>query len=172
MSNSALWIGTFIKTGAIILYDPKLQIAGHEWVNLYSINKDGVRPFERSVVREKIRHASPAEKEQALRAYAEWEQKDNGVFVAGELLEKEKKEKERTSDLTNKEHQTRVERHKKFLDKIGKTGEARFVEPCNNRATHCYSCKCNLSSNLNLECTTCHWLICECGACGCGYSKY
>lgn len=171
-SNSDLWVGAFIKTGALILYDPKLQMAGHEWVNLYSKNKDGVRPFERSVVREKIRRASPAEQEQALRAYAEWEQKDNGAFVASELLEKEKKERKRTSDLLFNENQIRIERHKEFLGKSGKTGEAIVVESRNNRTTHCYSCKCNLSSNSNLECTTCHWLICECGACGCGYSKY
>lgn len=169
---SDLWVGAYIKTGALILYDPKLQIAGHEWVNLYSVNKDGIRPFERTVVRNKIRCASHTEHEYALRAYEAWAQKDDGSFVAAELLDKEQEEKRRSSDLLLNDQQNQINQHREFLSKIGKSGEAKIVESRRNRATNCYSCKCDLSSTANLECTSCNWLICKCGACGCGYSKY
>lgn len=36
------------------------------------------------------------------------------------------------------------------------------------RLTHCWSCKQPLSSFINLECEGCKWIICSCGACGCG----
>ena len=169
---SDLWAGAFIKTGALIVFDPKLQVAEHEWVNLYSLSVNGIRPFERSIVREKIRRASPSEHELALRAYAEWSLNDNGAFIAGELLTKAQEEKNSASDPLLSEQQSRIERHKEFLEKLGKTGHAKLIEPRSNRATHCYVCKSNLSSKSNLECTNCSWLICKCGACGCGYSKY
>jgi hypothetical protein len=38
-----------------------------------------------------------------------------------------------------------------------------------HRTTHCYACKEHLDSSLHLECNSCAWLVCYCGACGCGY---
>lgn len=38
-----------------------------------------------------------------------------------------------------------------------------------HRAAHCYECKKDLSSSADLSCGACGWLICECGACKCGY---
>ena len=169
---SDIWVGAFIKTGALILYDPKLQVAGHEWVNLYSVNQDAIRPFERSVVREKIRRASHTEHDEALRAYQAWALTDNGSFIAAELLTKEKEEQQRLSNSPTNDQQKQITKHREFLSELGKTGDARVVESRRHRATHCYSCKCGLSSTSNLECTSCNWLICKCGACGCGYSKY
>lgn len=39
-----------------------------------------------------------------------------------------------------------------------------------NRLTHCYSCKVPLDSSVDIECTACNWIICSCGACGCGWA--
>lgn len=40
------------------------------------------------------------------------------------------------------------------------------------RVTHCYSCKSALDNSINLECRACGWILCSCGACGCGYSGW
>ena len=40
-----------------------------------------------------------------------------------------------------------------------------------HRMTHCYSCKDSLDNEMDSECTACRWIICGCGACGCGYSR-
>jgi hypothetical protein len=37
---------------------------------------------------------------------------------------------------------------------------------------HCYSCKRPLSSLTETECGDCRWLVCSCGACGCGYAGH
>ncbi len=37
------------------------------------------------------------------------------------------------------------------------------------RETHCWRCKSHLDSNDDLACVVCGWLLCECGACGCGW---
>jgi hypothetical protein len=38
-----------------------------------------------------------------------------------------------------------------------------------HRQTHCFDCKKNLDSDMDIKCTNCGWLLCRCGACGCTY---
>ena len=38
-----------------------------------------------------------------------------------------------------------------------------------HRKTHCYNCKTSLDNYIDYECTSCGWIICSCGACGCGF---
>lgn len=40
-----------------------------------------------------------------------------------------------------------------------------------HRVTHCYNCKKDLDNSIQVECGNCGWIVCSCGACGCGYSK-
>lgn len=37
-----------------------------------------------------------------------------------------------------------------------------------HRVTKCWNCKEELDNNVDIECTNCNWIICKCGACGCG----
>jgi|AntRauTorckE6833_2_1112554.scaffolds.fasta_scaffold08352_4 hypothetical protein len=39
------------------------------------------------------------------------------------------------------------------------------------RVTHCYSCKHGLDSRKAEKCSKCGWIMCNCGACGCGYEN-
>ena len=38
-----------------------------------------------------------------------------------------------------------------------------------NRVARCYACKSTLDNSINMECSSCGWILCSCGACGCGY---
>lgn len=38
-----------------------------------------------------------------------------------------------------------------------------------HRITHCFRCKNDLETDIDMECIACGWLICVCGACGCTY---
>lgn len=40
-----------------------------------------------------------------------------------------------------------------------------------SRVTNCYSCKASLDNSINFECSACNWIICSCGACGCGWTE-
>ena len=40
------------------------------------------------------------------------------------------------------------------------------------RTTHCYDCKDPLNSFDDLSCKACKWILCSCGACGCGFERY
>jgi len=41
-----------------------------------------------------------------------------------------------------------------------------------NRKTHCYECHSSLNNEIDMECSRCNWIVCTCGACGCGHPKF
>ncbi|MFH1870998.1 MAG: hypothetical protein ABIG36_10300 [Pseudomonadota bacterium] len=61
--------------------------------------------------------------------------------------------------------------HKYFLLTRGipYQGTAAAREEKLPRVTHCYKCQQPLDNMIDLECMACKWIICSCGACGCGY---
>lgn len=70
------------------------------------------------------------------------------------------------------EYQLFVEaKHREFLAKNGMPYLGTQPTTEGARATHCYACKVELYSVLYKECRACGWLICSCGACGCGYAR-
>jgi len=63
--------------------------------------------------------------------------------------------------------------HRNFLRKRGLPEQplrARRLEN-RSRATHCYSCRTGLDNSIDVECSKCGWILCACGACGCGWSR-
>ena len=86
-----------------------------------------------------------------------------------ELKAKRAEEKNRLQELENKV----AKRHKQFLAdlKLPNYGSYKNVK-AKSRETHCYKCKRHLISKIMLQCKKCRWMICNCGACGCGYRKY
>ena len=64
--------------------------------------------------------------------------------------------------------------HQNYLRKVGKpSASLRPAERSSGRNTHCFRCKTHLESGSHFECSACGWLVCTCGACGCGstYNK-
>lgn len=41
-----------------------------------------------------------------------------------------------------------------------------------HRTANCYSCNAYLENSIQLECNICYWMLCACGACGCGYTHH
>lgn len=64
------------------------------------------------------------------------------------------------------------QRHQAFISSLGARYDGVSSVPSTNkkhRVTHCYNCKANLNNDVDIECNVCRWIICACGACGCGY---
>lgn len=82
----------------------------------------------------------------------------------------EKKQVKAKADLKKKQLQA-IKNHQVFLKNKGlpNKGVARSEPNKRHRITHCYSCKNSLDNEINSQCAACQWIICECGACGCGY---
>jgi hypothetical protein len=177
--SESLWVGVFVKTGALVVYDSALQIAGQPEVNLYSVNKGGVRSFEPDFARSKVSSAKGAERASALKSYASWKDADNGQFVKDELA---RIEAERLDELARIEaerlkileqeftrRQETIERHRTRVESSGRTylGTVARTTPT-LRVAHCWSCHAHLDNSVDVECAACHWILCRCGACGCG----
>ena len=61
--------------------------------------------------------------------------------------------------------------HRAHLEEMGifPTTTVTIDDSGPRRTTGCWRCKSILDSNDDLACAICKWLLCECGACGCGY---
>ena len=64
--------------------------------------------------------------------------------------------------------------HANFLHARGLPAQElrRVTHRRSHRVTHCYACKELLDNSIDLECTACNWIICSCGACGCGWKGW
>ena len=81
--------------------------------------------------------------------------------------------------LKNSENIRKIieENHKRFLKEKGISNPERAStfypnDKRKKRTTHCYDCKDPLNSFDDLSCKACKWILCSCGACGCGYMRY
>jgi hypothetical protein len=63
-----------------------------------------------------------------------------------------------------------TERHKQRLQELGLPYRGVRSATTFPRIAHCYNCKKKLDNKVDVECVVCSWILCTCGACGCGYS--
>lgn len=114
-----------------------------------------------------------AEKEQAALAVA---QREAERLAAAQ--EAARIESERWNSLTPEEqHREFMEviamRHRQRLERLGFVFKG--IRPADHsmfhRVSHCYECGEELDNAVDVECRACNWILCGCGACGCGYSK-
>jgi hypothetical protein len=62
------------------------------------------------------------------------------------------------------------ERHRAILRACGKCSMGiRNNATHRPRVAHCWFCKAYLNNAVNYECVACNWILCACGACGCGF---
>jgi hypothetical protein len=82
-------------------------------------------------------------------------------IIARADLDQEAVERERRSIVTA---------HEAFLRGRGLPNQGTRLGLGHRRVTHCYSCERRLDNAVDVECSACGWIVCHCGACGCGYS--
>ena len=74
-------------------------------------------------------------------------------------------------------HEEFLQRHRNYLsskgvETIGKTAKEHNKTVKRRRTSHCWACYHPVDNQVQHECTTCGWIICTCGTCGCGYRGY
>jgi len=164
-----LWAGKIKTTGKIVVYDPELQLQENSNIYVYSLSRNVVRQFDKTELRSMVSTIYGKAQEEAFNSYLKWKNKNFTKFIATEpsrLLEE---------DARIKIAEDRIkENYKRKLIEHGinpETHQIQKVSPRAHRTTHCYDCKKPLDNKLFYECISCKWIICACGACGCGYSK-
>jgi hypothetical protein len=85
----------------------------------------------------------------------------------GLLTEADRKREE--GEARRQERERRIAAHRGYMAWLGVEykGVREPTQP--RRITHCYQCRRPLDSEVDLECAACAWILCSCGACGCGY---
>jgi len=106
-------------------------------------------------------------------------------FTSGEIVEeleslkarwpeiKEKATREAKESLLALELKHSIANRRRFLEGIGKAYDSDSAPTKNkpHRTANCYSCKNKLDNFKTPECTTCGWIVCNCGACGCDFQN-
>jgi len=83
-----------------------------------------------------------------------------------------------SGETQEKIKQLMLERHSEFLKRKGipadELGAVRLNQVYEKlkRTPHCYECSSSLDNEIDLECSRCGWIVCSCGACGCGHPQY
>ncbi len=137
--HTKLWAGEFFD-GEVVIFDPALQHAVEtDWVYLWSVDRQAARPFVRDIARNAIRVVEGERKQTLIMEYL----RDKAIANRRSLF--------RRLGLPYKETRAATGRSSTRV-----------------RKTWCWNCKSDLDNRIQLECNDCGWIICECGACGCG----
>jgi len=140
-TDGRYWVGRNVKHGIIVV--PRDSIGGE--FNVYFPESDRFALCDRKTMRAHTsgKNVSPSE-----------------ILSAIERIE--------TYGDRKLERKNRL-----FLQMLGKkfAGTRKRDMSLPLRSTHCYSCKSGIDSSTDLECVRCGWILCSCGACGCGYEK-
>jgi hypothetical protein len=156
------WIGTLQRSGSnefgLVVYDPLAHAAtGDNYVVLFKVSESATGDFRKEVVRDFIGSVagySDKEIESAVDAYCCYA----GIDIAEE-------HRRRESD-----RQAVIYAHQRFLKSRGLTlAGTRHSSGRTHRVTNCYNCMSHLDNAIDVECEACGWIVCACGACGCGY---
>lgn len=161
MDEDSWWYGKG-EIGSVV-FDQSIQL-GDESVLLYVLEKNDVEKYVAEEVRLLLQKESDHQKVEALvKKYRSWKK-----FYSSRL-KKLIKVKPYSFVAVKKEAENE---HRSKLEKLGLPFKGiSFNSKKSHRATHCWDCKEALDSYIDLECNACGWILCKCGACGCGYSK-
>lgn len=160
MGHSQYWVGILKSTGAIYVYDPEVAHPNKTKIFAYSISQKKMKEYERSTARSALASVEDARKDSAIQDYSRWKKLHLQSFLA---------EIER---LRMAEKEAFLERHRQRLIGMGFTYSGVITgSQKQHRVTHCYACKNHLDNTIDIECKACGWIICKCGACGCGYER-
>jgi len=170
-----------------VVFDSSIQLDDGS-VLLYVLNKDDVKKYifdteDRTMIWE----VNDEDKIQELsKKYSSWKKFYSSRLKAlarkeptlikqhtkdrAELLHRQKL-KDRAELLHRQKLKDRAELlHRQKLEEMGVSYIGiRSNSTKIHRVTHCYDCKQGLDSTINLECMSCGWILCKCGACGCGW---
>jgi hypothetical protein len=167
MADSRFWVGS--NGNDILVFDRHQQIDGGPHVFLWNLRTRDMgrhvaklaKPNIFSVKDENISAA-------AINSYSEWHTVNGSKWLAEEssyvrdrLVRETAKERERLELL---------ERHTQYLASRGLTGDGTRVASTgrSHRTPPCWRCQKHLDNSIDVECVACGWIICSCGACGCG----
>lgn len=182
----------FWLKGEVVLFDPDMQIKNCAYTFLWNTEEKEVDSYVTNVITPTL-ESEPNDSSQLqthLAAYVAWKDKcllgwlaENKPYYAKrtqEAADAEAKRIEREKNLEKLQVAASLaglglaERHMNRVIESGKQyqGLRRPTGGWRRRFAHCYVCHAHLDNSSDVECVSCGWILCACGACGCGYLGY
>jgi hypothetical protein len=164
VEKNSIWFGKY--KNMLFLFDNTFKIEGIDQLFGYASSCNHMQQFDiNSTEIHRNPHVSDLEKKESIMKYREWRCAEGDTYIKEQLeLEELFKNRQKNKEI--------VAKNQKYLEKIGKIFWGVKVNSTKeHRNTHCYLCKKTLDSSSHIECSVCGWLICECGACGCGFNQ-
>jgi hypothetical protein len=159
------WVGERRDSNRLWLYDPSLVHDDPNMVYLFHVDTADVGAHPKSFVKSILTTVKDPRRSAAVEQYLKWYEKYGSGFVAAD--------RKRQQESVEGRRKEAIERHRAYLAKHNQRySGVTEASTKTHRSTHCYRCKEDLDSSLHVECNSCNWLICYCGACGCGYEKW
>ena len=156
------WVGSYYEK--TLLFDRSWKTEASNFVLFWDANNLGFVMYPATMARKRIRKAKADVAAETISRFDEWVSSHGSSLSDLSQVRREAKLVALDGDMTLDE------RHEKHLTQFGipyrrseKATTARF------RATRCWSCKESISTTTDRQCGTCAWILCNCGACGCGY---
>jgi hypothetical protein len=176
-----LWIG--LLEGKPLVYDKEIQLDACPHVFLWNAETRQMEKYAPSIVRPILRTADKNfERAPVEAAYQAWRLSESITWLHEQReYYSVRSEREHAVELENQHriaaaaerHEQRMAdvaiRHKLHLAACGLQDQGTMRYEGTRRQTRCWSCHAHLDSKLDIACNRCGWLICECGACGCGF---
>ncbi len=169
MNTNRFWVGSPANSKMLWVLDKQMPHEDPNMVYLFGIHSNKMEEYEKGFARARLKPVIDEKRNQAVESYLVWYQKNGEKFLQVDC-ERVRRELAKRSEIYNEIDAAEIELHEKYIDSLDVLYPVtQNVEVNNQRATHCYLCKNNLDTNINIQCASCGWLICTCGACGCGY---
>lgn len=182
----------FTLQGIALLYDPSLQLPNCVHTFLWNTEEGAVDTYLSSAIGPSIADApnDPDLLDSHMPCYLAWREKYGTQWRESQQPYYAGRSREADEELARQEERARIqealkaaaeigglalaERHMHQVIDAGKRyrGLQRPTLRDRRRVTHCYSCKSRLDNSTNVECMSCGWILCPCGACGCGYMAF
>ncbi len=161
MADSRFWVGS--DGNDTLVFDRDLQIDGGPHVFLWNLRaRDMDRYYAYLAKQNMCSIKDETISAAAINSYSEWHNTHGRKWLAEEReyvrgrLEREESEYVRRLEREESEY-VRGCLEREFAN----TGRLHRTPPC----WHCHQ---GLDNATDVECATCGWIICSCGACGCG----
>ncbi len=169
MDRDHLWVGKPEGSKMMFVFDEQMKHEDFAMVYLFSTNSGSMKEYERGFARHRLKTVTGSERENAISSYAKWHEINGCSFLQTDRA-RARSEMEKRAELIEEKKRQAIQKHKEFIEKLGFDYQGvQPLEAKHRRITHCYGCKADLDSKINIQCASCGWLICSCGACGCGY---
>ena len=190
-----IWVGEV--EAKFLVYDPAIQLPDCPHLFLWDPASGGMGKYLANLTRQRIKPChSPEAAAKHIASYKRWKRGYGEAWLADEKryyesrkfreaeqenqrlkreqdrLDRARWEAEAAAESTRLAKLTPAERHKERLEKLGKEYlgvRPATHDPLRRRVTHCYVCRKHLDNSIDIECVKCDWILCTCGACGCGF---